>query len=89
MSRKPNKECVRYPNKNGLHSMKLGLLRNTLFILLMVFPLAAIAQPINVISLERPTDISGIWKYKIGDDMSWASPNLNDSHWAEIAVPMD
>ena len=21
--------------------------------------------------------------------MSWASPNLNDSHWAEIAVPMD
>ncbi len=69
--------------------MKLGLLRKALFILLMVFPFAAFSQPINIVSLEQPTDISGIWKYKIGDDMNWAAPDLNDSDWAEIPVPMD
>jgi sialate O-acetylesterase len=40
---------------------------------------------------ERTTgtflDLSGEWKFTIGDDTSWASPLHNDFYWEEIQVP--
>ena len=35
----------------------------------------------NFLSLE------GEWKFSIGDEKEWASPNFNDKHWEEIKVP--
>ncbi|MFQ3323410.1 MAG: diguanylate cyclase (GGDEF)-like protein [Pseudomonadales bacterium] len=69
--------------------MLLSLVRITLICLLMALSPAILSQPVHVISLEKPTDISGIWKYKIGDDVNWASPDFNDTDWATIPVPLD
>jgi sialate O-acetylesterase len=35
----------------------------------------------NFINLE------GLWKFSIGDDTLWASPDFNDNDWEEIEVP--
>lgn len=35
----------------------------------------------NFINLE------GLWKFSIGDDTLWASPDFNDADWEEIEVP--
>jgi sialate O-acetylesterase len=32
-------------------------------------------------------DLSGKWKFSIGDDSLWASPDYNDWNWEEIKVP--
>ena len=32
-------------------------------------------------------DLSGKWKFSIGDDSAWASPDYNDWEWEEIKVP--
>jgi pimeloyl-ACP methyl ester carboxylesterase len=31
-------------------------------------------------------DLSGGWRFKIGDDESWSSPGFDDSRWERIAV---
>ena len=32
-------------------------------------------------------DLRGLWKFRIGDDDSWASPKYDDSDWGDIRVP--
>jgi len=31
--------------------------------------------------------LNGMWKFRIGDNMEWASPNYDDSNWGEIQAP--
>jgi predicted Ser/Thr protein kinase len=33
------------------------------------------------------TNLSGEYRFRVGDDPSWASPDLDDSAWATMAVP--
>ena len=37
--------------------------------------------------LEALVDLSGIWKFRIGDQERWSSPVLNDENWEDIQVP--
>jgi hypothetical protein len=37
--------------------------------------------------LERVLDLRGSWKFAIGDELSWAKADFDDSHWDEIHVP--
>lgn len=32
-------------------------------------------------------DLEGYWKFSIGDDSTWSSPDFNDSDWEEVKVP--
>ena len=32
-------------------------------------------------------DLTGYWKFSIGDDSAWASPDYDDDDWEEIKVP--
>ncbi len=36
---------------------------------------------------DRIINLRGVWKFNIGDNMEWANPDYNDSHWEEIYVP--
>jgi hypothetical protein len=36
---------------------------------------------------NRVLDLTGKWKFSIGDDSLWASPDYNDRDWEEIKVP--
>lgn len=48
-----------------------------------VFP----AQAMPVTDLAQPLSIAGQWQFQIGDDLAWASPELDDSDWQTTAVP--
>ena len=37
---------------------------------------------------DGSTDLAGRWKFHAGDDPRWADPNLNDSDWKLIQVPL-
>jgi len=37
--------------------------------------------------LDRVADLSGRWKFSIGDKLEWANPDYDDSHWEKIWVP--
>jgi hypothetical protein len=37
--------------------------------------------------LRKIVQLSGKWKFSIGDDKLWADPKFNDSNWDEISVP--
>lgn len=32
-------------------------------------------------------DLSGVWKFNIGDNFQWSSPSYNDANWERIYVP--
>ena len=36
---------------------------------------------------KRMENLNGYWKFNIGDDIRWASPNYDDSDWERIIVP--
>lgn len=38
--------------------------------------------------LEPDFDLSGMWKFKTGDDDSWSETTFDDSHWQELKVPL-
>ena len=43
--------------------------------------------PLVVVGLGRGTvPLEGSWKFQTGDDMAWASPDFNDSNWAQIDI---
>ena len=33
-------------------------------------------------------DLSGMWKFKTGDDKAWAESSCDDSHWQDMKVPL-
>jgi len=36
---------------------------------------------------KQLVDLSGTWKFTVGDDPGWASASFNDDNWEEIKVP--
>lgn len=38
--------------------------------------------------LKPDLDLSGRWKFKTGDDKSWAESAIDDSRWQELKVPL-
>ena len=45
------------------------------------------AAPLVLDSLGRMTlPVDGVWQFKSGDDLSWASPALDDSAWQSVHV---
>jgi beta-galactosidase/beta-glucuronidase len=39
-------------------------------------------------ALEPDLDLSGQWKFRTGDDESWAGPTFDDSKWQLLKVPL-
>ena len=37
---------------------------------------------------EAIHDLAGSWKFRVGDDLSWAAPRFDDSDWQSITVPV-
>lgn len=56
-------------------------------LILLAFVLALIPSNSNAQQLKELKDLRGRWKFSIGDDMEWAKPNYDDSHWERIYVP--
>jgi signal transduction histidine kinase len=58
-------------------------------VLLALAAVASAAEPpaILIASLGQPVDLAGKWKFKTGDDPSWARPELPDDAWATIRLP--
>jgi diguanylate cyclase (GGDEF)-like protein len=50
---------------------------------------AAYSKDINIVSFENAIDISGQWKYQVGDNATWSNPQYNDSAWDQITVPQN
>ncbi|MDP9038768.1 MAG: serine/threonine-protein phosphatase [Acidobacteriota bacterium] len=53
-------------------------------------PLAQAASPALPVKLgESSAELTGPWKFRIGDDASWARPELDDSAWAtmDLTIP--
>lgn len=42
---------------------------------------------VNPEEANRVIDLSGKWKFTIGDNTKWSEPDLNDDNWEEITVP--
>jgi hypothetical protein len=53
-----------------------------IFLLVIILSIPAHAE-----DLRKLTNLSGYWKFSIGDDISWATPSFNDSDWDQITVP--
>jgi class 3 adenylate cyclase len=72
-------------------------MKNLTLLLLLLLPLLASAQEISdkkVVlitkdSLKRRIPLGGQWKFKAGDDITWASSGLNDSSWTETRTYID
>ncbi|MBN1893191.1 beta galactosidase jelly roll domain-containing protein [bacterium] len=54
-------------------------------IAVIVWLIAAIPLSAKIDKLE--IDLTGTWKFEIGDDSAFADPGFNDSHWGAIQVP--
>lgn len=37
--------------------------------------------------IDKYADLSGLWKFHLGDNMQWSEPDYDDSHWENIKVP--
>lgn len=59
-----------------------GFLRMLIVLLLFGLMVNAYSQDLNLIK-----DLSGRWKFSIGDKSEWAHPDYDDSHWEKIWVP--
>ena len=57
------------------------------FTIIISFLLLIYPQNIFADQFEKIIDLKGKWKFSIGDDMQWASPEYDDSGWEEIYVP--
>jgi len=49
--------------------------------------ISQILSPAHAGDLKRITDLQGVWKFSIGDDKKWRSPEFDDSNWDKILVP--
>lgn len=49
--------------------------------------LLAIPAKIHAEELRKLVQLSGYWKFSIGDYQEWANPGFDDSKWDEIRVP--
>ncbi len=45
-------------------------------------------NPVNKSSQwKQVVDLSGVWKFSVGDNPQWASADINDDNWERIEVP--
>jgi signal transduction histidine kinase/CheY-like chemotaxis protein/HPt (histidine-containing phosphotransfer) domain-containing protein len=63
-------------------------LASALLALLVSLPGAAAAADFTVADLDHPVSLAGSWKRRHGDDPAWARPDLDDSGWEALRVPM-
>lgn len=49
--------------------------------------LSLVLTQVSAQDLQRVVNLTGEWKFSIGDNPRWASPELDDSHWSSIKVP--
>ena len=62
-------------------------MKKLLFTLLILLPFIINAQEVSGIlkltrdSLQKPVHLEEGWRFKAGDDKSWAAKELNDSSW--------
>jgi hypothetical protein len=72
-------------------------MKNLTLLLILLLPLLLRAQEISdkkVVhitkdSLKRRIPLGDYWKFKAGDDTTWANPWLNDSSWTETKAYID
>ncbi|WKZ69255.1 MAG: beta galactosidase jelly roll domain-containing protein [Melioribacteraceae bacterium] len=62
--------------------MKTSIQKILVLVLLILIPSAIKAD-----EWERVVNLRGYWKFTIGDDLKWSSPNHNDNSWEDIRVP--
>ena len=55
--------------------------------ILLSLGLAASASPLEAQDVNLLVDLSGRWKFEIGDDMRRADPGFDDRKWDQIKVP--
>lgn len=58
---------------------------STSIIVLLAILLASLASRAD--NYYRELTLTGYWKFKLGDNVTWASMNFNDSQWSKIYVP--
>jgi class 3 adenylate cyclase len=59
----------------------------TLALSLVLAEAAGAVEPVVVTSVDPPTDLSGPWRCRVGDDPAWSSPDLDDSAWEVLHLP--
>lgn len=62
---------------------KNQLLKGCILLLFLLFQMGSV----NADNLKSLANLKGNWKFSIGDDPQWASPNFNDSNWQNVFVP--
>ena len=66
--------------------MNFKIAAQTVIATFIIAILAVSCQNTNAEDLRKVVDLSGHWKFSIGDDSSWANPDYNDSEWDQIKV---
>lgn len=54
---------------------------------ILLFLILVLSMGLKGQELDRIADLSGRWKFSIGDKLEWASPDYDDSHWEKLWVP--
>ncbi|MGQ1909590.1 beta galactosidase jelly roll domain-containing protein [Marinifilum sp. RC60d5] len=57
----------------------------SVILLLLVF--VGIAMNTSAQEFKKVVDLNQRWKFSVGDNSEWASPNFDDSNWERINVP--
>lgn len=55
--------------------------------LFFIFLMLMTVQTLNASDWRELVDLSGYWKFNIGDDIKWSEVHYNDDKWDEIRVP--
>lgn len=59
------------------------------YIFLLLFIIAPLCLSAQAPTLQKVLDLTGQWKFRIGDKMDWISPHLEDQNWENIKVPSE
>lgn len=66
--------------------MNLKIVVQTLISTLIIAIFLVSCNNSNAEDLRKVVDLSGYWRFSIGDDSIWANPDYDDSDWDEIRV---
>ncbi len=74
------------PLFSGMLSSRL---RSAGMVLLLVVaaPAASAQAVVELLEADRPVSLSVAWKFRAGDDPTWAEPGFDDSDWRQIRIP--
>ena len=65
----------------------MRLIVGVLLILGLLPPAAAVEFEVE--SFDRIVELHGVWRFRVGDDLRWASPEYDHREWDNILVPRD